>query len=798
MKTTLSDWKMNYRSYRGVSCTVPCSMYSVMLENGYMEDPFWGVNEREALKMSDYPCEFVCSFDADESEIKKDYVLLNFFGVDTIAEIRLNGKIIGKTKNMHLKYSFDVKNIILPGKNELSVSISSPTEYYRKMTNKHENFSSLEPVQGFSHLRKALSMSGWDWGPQLPDMGIFRPVELECYDFGKLDDFFVCQQHGDSAVDLNVNVEAHGSFDDIFVTVDGKKVRTEDMSADIRIENPELWWPNGYGKQKLYDIKIEMVKDGKVIDTIEKKIGLRTIDVSTVDKNGKKGEFCFVVNGVRIFAMGGNYIPEDSIYPRINNEKIRSILNAAMDAHYNCIRVWGGGYYPSDEFYDMCDELGLIIWQDFMAACCEIRLSKEMTELVKAEAIYNLKRFRNHASFGLFCGNNENEGAVADGWGGKTELRFMEYLELFERILPDISEEYAPQTFYWPSSPSSGGGLVDPWNYEIHDAHVWEIWGDGLPSETYRKYLVPFCSEYGFQSYPSMKTLKTVCSDEDMNLFSEVIENHQKSPNQNMKLLTFMNREFLYQTEFEKLVYATQVMQADSIRIAVEHFRRNRGKCMGSLYWQINDCWPVASWSSLDYYGRYKPLHYSAKRFYAPLLMIITDSEEDYTVSVSNEQMTGAKGTVKYGVYDNSFNEICVKTCEYSVNKLSAKDIAVFDASEYAGRRDVFFAAECYDESGRLISSRVQLFVKPKFYSWQQPEIKLSFEDAKDGVKIAVSAKHMAKSVFIDFDAHDVILSDNNFDIMSDKEIVLFAKTDISAKELEKTVNIKTMCELCR
>ena len=480
-------------------------------------------------------------------------------------------------------------------------------------------------------------------------------------------------------------------------------------------------------------------------------------------------------------------------------DEIKKAIDAALFANYNCLRVWGGGYYPSEYFYDLCDEKGIIIWQDFMAACCEIRLTKEMLENIKEEAIYNLKRFRNHASFGMFCGNNEVEETYVAWEGVTTKLREFDYIELYEHILPDICREYIPETFYWPSSPHSKACLSDPSNYHKYEAHVWEVWGGNLPHECYRKHIVPFSSEYGFQSFPSVKTLKTVCSDKEMNMFSETMEHHQKSVGfgTGWKVMNYIARSYLYQTEFENIVYATQIEQAESIRIAVEHLRRNRGKCMGSLYWQINDCWPVISWSSVDYYGRYKALHYSAKKVYAPLLMVITDEKEKYTISISNEQMKEAEGTIKFGVYDNDFNEIETCSSKYSVSKLSAKDIATFDATKYLGRRDVYFAAECYDENGKLISRKIQLFVIPKHYGWKNPEISVRASDVDGGVIFKISAKYMAKSVFIDFNKYDVVLSDNNFDILAGGEIELFANTDIPVKELEKDIIIKSLNVLC-
>lgn len=796
LKKELLKWKMSYREYKGIECEAPCSMYSVLLENNLIKDPFYGTNEHELTKYSDYPCEFECEFEVSEEEYKKQNINLIFHGLDTICDIYLNGAELGRAMDMHIRYSFSVKDKLKAGMNNIILKFSSPTEYFKYMHGRHYIFTNNEmngdTIIGAGHLRKSFCMSGWDWGPKLPDMGIFRKVEIDCYDGAKIEDIFIYQNHSEDGVSLDISVAADGVCDSIYFYIDGKKYELENGKGHIEIENPKLWWPKGYGEQNLYDIKAEAVLEGKVTDICEKRIGLRTLYISTEEvKDGS--EFCFVANGYKIFSMGANYVPIDSLVTRNSYERTRKLLESCVDANFNTVRVWGGAYYPDDYFYDICDELGLIVWQDFMVACCDIWLTDENEKLFKIEAEQNVKRIRHHASLGLLCGNNENEERVRRNNPEYNSVK-ADYFKLFERILPDICLKLAPQTFYWPSSPSNGG-TDNPAAYNIGDTHYWEVWGESAPFENYRKKF-RFCSEFGFESFPSVKTIKTFCGEEDMNPFSEIMENHQKHKGGNAKILSYLASEYLYPSRFEDLVYASQLLQAEAIKFGVEYFRRVRGYCMGSIYWQMNDCWPVASWSSLDYFGRYKALHYAAKKFYAPTLMALFLEDGEVTISVSNEKMKDISGKIRFGVYDNNFNAVTQEICGYSLKKLSAKDIITVDISEYEGRKDLFFAAEIFDENDNKIMQQTVLFVKPKHYKWQAPEIKAEFEKNGDMTEIYITSGVFAKSVEIDFEDFDVVLSDNYFDIIGADGVKISAKTDKSVGELENALRIKSVYDI--
>lgn len=794
LKKELKKWYMNYKEHQNISCESPCSMYSVLLENNLIEDPFYGMNEQEATKLSNFPCEFHSVFTVSEEEYAHEYIELEFLGLDTLCDIYLNGKLVDKTTNMHLAYNYNVKDYIIPGENTLKLYFSSPVEYFKNMDKKHYVWVNGDTIPGAAHLRKGLSMSGWDWGPKLPDMGIFRPVSLKCYDYGKIEDFFIYQNHSENKVKLDIEVNISGICDEAYIYIDNRKILLEGGKAQIEIDNPKLWWPKGYGEQNLYEIKFELIKNGKITDELTKRIGLRTLTVSQEeDADGK--EFCFIVNGVKIFAMGANYVPQDNLLSRINPENTRKLLDSCVDANFNSIRIWGGGYYPEDYFYDICDEYGLIVWQDFMFACCNVWLSKNFKELIKKEIIYNVKRLRHHPSLGLLCGNNEMEDGVLN-WGISNALVKTDYLELYEHIMPDLCEELAPQTFYWPSSPSCGGGLENPNKESEGDVHYWAVWHGSKPFTDYRNYRFRFCSEYGFESFPNIKTIKSFCEEKDMNPFSEVMENHQKCKGGNTKILTYLAGTYLYPTSFENLVYASQVIQADAIKYGVEYFRKIRGCCMGSIYWQFNDCWPVASWSSVDYFGRYKALHYAAKKFYAPVMTALFDEKDKITVTVANETMNKVSGYIKYGVYKNDFTELLSGKRDYEVEQLKSKDIFEVDISEFNGRNDVFFTADTYDEDGNFIMRQTHIFKLPKHFEWKKPEFKSDIKCDGENIFISVSADCFAKSVEIDFEDYDLTLSDNYFDITGKEAVIVSAKSDIDINDLKKSIKIKSVYDI--
>ena len=791
----IKNWTMKYDNFGELSCQSPCSMYGVLFEAGKIADPFVGENEKDLTALSEKGCEFYAEFDAGADILSKEFIELTFYGLDTICDIYLNEACLGSVMNMHRTFTYDVKDLLKAGKNTLKLHFSSPVEYIKKMQKRRDMHIPLHTIRGASHLRKALYMCGWDWGPTLPDMGIFRDVEVRAYDTDKIEDFEVLQYHENGAVTLEIKANTKTDKADLFAHIDGQCVQLCGGRGKIKIENPRLWWVRGYGEQNLYDLKITAEYDGKVIDETDKKIGLRTIELShKKDKHGK--EFTFLVNGVEIFAMGANYIPNDNILSRVTTDVLDRVINDAKFANYNCFRVWGGGYYPEDYFYDLCDKEGFLVWQDIMVACCGIWLLDEMKENITQEAICNIKWLRHHPSLGLICGNNEVEEQIyAKEWGTETDRA--EYVELYERVLASVTLKYAPQISYWPSSPSAGGGFLNPKDPTDGDIHFWAVWHGGVPFTEYRNHQFRFCSEYGFESFPSVKTIESFCAKKDMNAFSRVMESHQKSPSGNSKILTYLADNYLYPNNFEDLVYASQLLQADAIKYGVEYFRKIRYCCKGSLYWQMNDCWPVVSWSSVDYFGRYKALHYAARKFYAPVLGSIFAEDDRVEFYVMNETMKTLHAKAKITIATSDFEAILEREQDICVDKLTTKMVESVDFLP-ENPCDTFCVFELFDESGNLIIKNTELFVPAKHFEWKKPDIKVKIEKRGDTAYISFASDVYAKSVFVDFEGFDLVLSDNFFDLTGESGYTVYAKTEKSVEELNKSIKIKTVYDIGR
>ncbi len=794
----IQNWFFSYEGYEPLTCQAPCTMYSVLYDHKKIPDPFYGLNERELQYLSEKDCCFYTTIQADEALLARDYIELVFQGLDTICHIYLNGKLLDKVKNMHREYTYEIKHLLVPGENQLRLEFKSPRKFFADRQRKHYLYmNDGDTLPGAAHLRKAMYQSGWDWGPTLPDMGIFRPVELNAYDVDRLEDVLIRQHHDSGKVMVELNVTTrHGSDCEIWASFDGQRVLLEQGHAEIQVENPKLWWIRGYGEQPLYDLDIELISGNALLDRRHKEIGLRTLTVSTQQDADKKGnEFCFVINGVKIFSMGGNLIPMDNLLSRVTRSRWEDLVQQALDANYNTLRVWGGGYYPDSDFYEICDKHGIIIWQDFMVACANIWLTKDMEEEFTQEAICNLKRLHHHASLGLLAGNNEMECGVFD-WGAKDNLLVQQdYLKLYEHLLPELCEQYAPETYYWPSSPSSGGGFQDAANPAKGDSHYWAVWHGGLPFTAYRENHFRFCSEYGFESFPSMKTIRTFCEEEDYNCFSRVMENHQKCKGGNEKILRYLAGYYLYPTKFENLVYASQLLQADAIKYGVEHFRRERGYCMGSTYWQFNDCWPVASWSSVDCFGRYKALHYAAKKFYAPVAMGLFLEGRKLTVNISNETMQGFQGEVRLHLCKADMTVLDSLTQNVTVASLTSSDVLCYQVPE-VDPYNTYLAVDLYDETGTFVMRQTELFVPSKHFQWIKPQIQTQFRDVEGGVEITVSSDVFTRGVSIDFADFDCVLSDNFFPLTDSKPYRVTARTSKSAQELAENLILKTVYDI--
>ncbi|WMC92983.1 beta-mannosidase [Kineothrix sp. MB12-C1] len=780
-----TGWKLVWND-KLLETEVPCSVYSDLLKHGEIEEPFYRYNEEAALPLSERDYVYKLCFDAEEGLFQCGKIWLCFQGVDTLADIFLNGVFLGKTFNMHREWEFPVESILREKENLLEVHLFSPIRYMEEQIEVHGAIPcNTDTLDGFPYLRKSSCMSGWDWAPKLPDMGIFRQVFLNGTDKVRIADVHIRQEHEKEKVRLSLHVDMEKLEEkavcDYRVTIiapDRSTAIWEGSPESIEITKPSLWWPRGYGKQDLYTVKVEAVADGDVVDIWQRRIGLRTMTMK-IEKDAWGESFAHEVNGIAVFAMGADYIPEDCLLPRVSEETTRKLLEQCALANYNAIRVWGGAYYPDDWFYDACDELGLLVWQDFMFACATYLLTEEFEENISWEIIQNVRRIRHHACLGLWCGNNEMEDMLLGGYcenHSKTQRLLGDYTRMYSYIIPRLVKAEDPDTFYWPSSPSSGGDFDNPQDETRGDAHYWQVWHGYKPFPDYRKHNFRYASEFGFEAMPSLKTIEAFTLPEDRNVFSYVMERHQRSENGYAKMMVYISQYFKYPKDFSTLIYASQLMQGQAMRYAVEHWRRHRGECMGAIVWQLNDCWPVTSWSSIDYFGRWKALHYFEKRFFAPVMIscceegLLTQNpninarpyavEKSIRLNVANETREDRKVTVRYSLRDN---HSCIigeeKEEEIMVPALTSVWL-VKEELPHARLKKDHLSYLCM-QGEEIISEGSVIFSMPKFYDYVNPELKVRTE----GDEVVVTAKAYAASVELLNEEEDWVLSDNYFDM---------------------------------
>lgn len=801
------NWKFQIDGAgENIPASVPGSVYGDLLNAGKIENPFYRDNEMAALPIMEHDFVYCTSFDADTKMLQAQKTYLHCDGLDTLAELYLNDVFLGSTENMHRTYEFAVDGILKEKENKLKIHFASPTKYIEEQDQMDHADGSQDAMRGFTKLRKAHCMFGWDWGPRLPDAGIWRSLCLYGIEKTRLEDVRIRQRHDSGKVELGFEVKWNEVFTDkaityrvILISPTGDETILEDSPQKYVVENPMLWWPHGYGDQPLYQVRVELMCDGEVEDSWKKKIGLRTMTMNR-DKDEFGEKFAHEVNGVQVFAMGADYIPEDNILSRVNEKTTRKMLENCIAANFNCIRVWGGGYYPDDYFYDLCDELGLMVWQDCMFACGIYHLTESFDANVRAEIKDNVRRIRHHASLGLWCGNNEMETLIEDGTYQCSPGERADMIKLFEYIIPGVIKEEDPDTFYWISSPSSGGSFDCPNAPDKGDVHYWDVWHGNKPFTEYRKFFFRYLSEFGFQSLPLEKTIETFTLPQDRNIFSYVMEKHQRNDAANGKIMNYMAQTYLYPTSFTALIYASHLLQADAIKYGVEHFRRNRGCCMGAVYWQLNDCWPVASWASIDYYGRWKALHYYAKRFFAPVLL---SCEEEGVLTQDanvNAQPYDLKKSVRFNVCNETMQEKAVRVV-WSLRKNDGTAkwekeeslhvpalSAVWLEEQLLADMDIreeYVSYALYEGEQQISSSSVILTV-PKHFHYLDPKLSYRLE----GDEIVVKAKTYAKSVEILNENEDLVLSDNYFDLDAGEKRVKILSGDAVGIKLRSVYDI--------
>lgn len=815
--TLNGTWQLSagHRSLESVDMQIPGTVLSGLLAAGKIKDPFYRTNEdaTRALFWKDYV--FTRTFDVDEELLAQQHIVLVCEGLDTLAEISINGTFLAKTDNMHRTWKFQAKKLLHPGKNEIQIVFRSVLRFiedYPYEAHKKINYIPCGSMKGNQLLRKAHSMFGWDWGPQTIDAGIFRDIYLQGYSHARIEDIRIHQQHAKNVsvqTSITLSESVPGQKLCVELSEDGAdkplqtklcKTNADGVAAvDFVIENPKLWWPNDYGDQPLYIVRTTLLdEDGTSLESITRRIGLRTLTISQ-EKDEWGNEFAFCVNGVKIFTRGGNYIPDDCLYTRITEKKLDYILESCRRAHFNCVRVWGGGYYPSDAFYDLCDEKGLIVWQDLMYACNVYDVTDAFAENCRQETYDNVRRLRHHASLGLWCGNNEIESAW-DHWGDfqkETPYLRADYIRLFEEVLPKAVQEADGETFYWHSSPSSGGCFDNPDDANRGDTHYWDVWHGQKPFTDYRKYFFRFCSEFGFQSFPCAKTVNSFTLEDDRNIFSRVMESHQKNDAANGKMLYYLSENLRYPKDLTHLLYASQVLQGMAIKYGVDHWRRNRGRCMGTLYWQINDNWPAPSWSSIDYFGRWKALHYMAQKFYAPHAVSMTLEDHRCHVYFSNESFETTEYSLTLSIRDLSGNVLETYETKGNSPAFSAIETAVVDICSWEDQKDDVFLEAVIHTKDQKVLKDVETLVPYKYLNIKNPVISTEAEETNDAFILHISSDCFAPFVALDFDDADVIFSDNFFHL-TDKTVqdIIVKKEDILQGHFENAEDFRKRLQI--
>ena len=805
------EWNMKAAGEEGwIPAAVPGSVYTDLLAAGRMEDPYYRDNEYAAFDLMEKDYVYEKHFSLTQEEKSAPSLDLVFFGLDTIADVSLNGRLLFRANNMHRTWRADIRPFAKAGENTLKVLFYSPNRAAREAFRKNGAAGSGDALDGFTSIRKAHCMYGWDWGPRLPDAGVWRDVQIEITDRARIGSVLVRQQHERDRVLLSMQAEVCALSEGLsrrtvytLTGPDGACVFETDRNCAI-VDHPRLWWPLGAGEQPLYTLTTRLYsEDGDLLDEDVRRIGLREITVDRPRQEQHEG-FLIRVNGQDIFAMGADYIPQDCLLPRVTEEKIRDLLSDCVLANMNMLRIWGGGYYLPDCFYDRCDELGILIWQDFMFACGVYSLADGMEENLRAEFRDNILRLRHHACIALWCGNNEVETAVRGNWYPLTPALRGDYQRLFMGILPETLRQLDPDRFYWPSSPSSNGDFLTPSGEACGDVHYWDVWHGNKPFSDYRNHDFGFVSEFGFQSFPAMKTIESFTRPEDRNIFSYVMEKHQRNFSANGKIMNYLSSLYLYPSDLDTLAYASQLMQMEAIRCGVEHWRSRRGTCMGAIYWQLNDNWPVASWASIDYYGRWKALHYGARRFFAPLLLACEEAGEHTQRPNVNDQKP--MSSVRPGASMTAVNDtreaarvlvrwsVCRAGGEktdfageetLTVPAFSAVPLKELDFPGLDPRRHFLWYA--LEKDGETVSESTVLFCPPKYFPFEDPGLKVT----REGNRLTVTAEKYARMVEITGADGDAVLSDNYFDMLPGQKTVEILRGEAAEWKVRSVFDIR-------
>lgn len=765
---------------------VPSCNFADLTENKVIEDPFYKKNESECQWVGDESWVYERTFNMSDESVNNSFILLHCDMLDTLCEVFVNGTLVGKGENCHIGYEFDIKNVIKTGENSVKIVFYSPVKYIKEMQEKDKTPRNCNGIDGAPHIRKPACHFGWDWGPCLPISGITRDISVVCFN-ERISDFSVEQVHNENTVSLKINAETvgNGKLSGFVTCPDGEKLPLsfDENTAEIEINNPLLWWTHELSdkaEQPLYTVTVNFGQSSK-----QRTIGLRTIELNrSEDEYGNN--FQFILNGVPIFAKGSNWIPPDSLITRADKETIVYYIDTAVKANFNMLRTWGGGYYESEDFYSECDKRGILVWQDFCFACLMYPFyNEEFLNNVKNEIEYNVKRISSHPSLALWCGNNEIEFMFQQLPESMKIVQW--YKKFFYEILPQELRKFDSITPFIETSPIGKGFRQQITKDNWGDTHMWHVWHGSKKLDYYRTRFTRFCSEYGMESLPSIDAVSAFATQEDFSLYSDVFLFHQKCDSGNGKMLFYLYEQYNKPEKLEDLIYFTQLIQMQCIREATEHWRRNKGRCNGSLWWQFNDCWGAPSWSSVDYTGKWKALQYASVHFNAPLTVSIEDNENDVLFYVLNDTLRERDVTLR------------VKFCDFNgkvIKKETANIPAKSNSTEFAmklsldgiKRKNTVIVATLF-EHGEEIARKTKVLLPDRKLNLKKATITYTLE--KDILTIKTDT--FVRSVFIDIKDERNPLSDNFFDLLPGEEKkVKLPNENIS----EDRITIKTVANV--
>ncbi len=804
------------------NASVPGCVHTDLLNNSLIPDPFYRTNEKDLQWIDKTDWEYETTFIVEGILLKEENLELTFKGLDTYADVFLNDEKILSANNMFREWNVGCKSLLKQGENKLRILFHSPIKkdlpkleklgYGLPAVNDQSENGGLGNQRISMFARKAPYHYGWDWGPRFVTSGIWRTIYLRAWNAFTIKNIQIVQTGlTKDLANLIAQLEVNSNFDgDALLLIKDedknfvdKKIKLikglNKISASFQIDKPNLWWPNGLGEQSLYNFTASIKSQDKSFDEISLSYGLRTVEVvQEEDSIGRS--FYFKVNGVPVFMKGANYIPSDNFLNRVTPTEYEKIIRAAVDANMNMLRVWGGGIYENDIFYGLCDKYGILLWHDFMFACSMYPGDEEFLDNIRQEAIDNVKRLRNHPSIALWCGNNEMEDAWAY-WGWKQSYNdkqkdeiYNSYKELFFNIIPSVVKEYDGTRFYWPSSPSSEFGR--PSKQESGDMHYWGVWHGKEPFENFQNKIGRFISEYGFQSFPEFKTVQSYTTPGDWDIESEVMAAHQRSGIGNLRIRDYLNMYYKSPKDFPSFLYVGQVLQAYGIKQAIEAHRRAMPVCMGTLFWQIDDCWPVASWSSMDYYKRWKAMHYIAKKAYEPL--IVSPFLEDNVVhfTVVNDYLDNLELELFIEVYDFNGNMIYTKPFEIKIDANSGKEVLRINKIELTKDFDeskLVLVAQLRTQD-KIAAENLLYFKQPKDLSLEKPDIKMNLSKADGGYSIELTTNKLVKDVYLSTD-EEGFFSDNYFDLLPGTAKFIELKTNKKIEDIESKIKVVSLVD---